>query len=356
MPDLVEELTWRGMIADSTPGLEEALKSGPVTGYIGFDPTSDSLHIGNLASLMLLVHLQQAGHQPIALIGGATGMVGDPSGKSQERNLLDEHVLRQNEAGIKSQLAKFLTFKGENAARLVNNYDWYQHFTLLNFLRDVGKNLTVNYMMAKDSVKTRLESGLSFTEFSYQLLQGYDFYYLYKNQNCTLQMGGSDQWGNMTAGMEFIRRMDGGSAHVLTCPLITKADGTKFGKSEEGNIWLDANKTSPYTFYQFWLNVADEDVGKLIRVFTFIPRETIEDLEVKHQEAPHQRLLQKTLADEVTKMVHGEVALEEAQQASEILFGKVKAQNLMEFGPGVFQTLSEIVPPRVHSTKCPTGQ
>ncbi|MGB0522254.1 MAG: tyrosine--tRNA ligase [Flammeovirgaceae bacterium] len=323
MKDLIAELQWRGMIHQTMPGLEEQLSKEMTSGYIGFDPTANSLHIGNLATIMLLKQLQLAGHKPYALVGGATGMVGDPSGKSAERNLLDEETLRYNQDCIKKQLEKFLDFDcGDNSAVMVNNYDWFKEFDFLGFLRDVGKHITVNYMMAKDSVKNRLETGISFTEFSYQLLQGYDFYHLYKEHDVRLQMGGSDQWGNITTGTELIRRMGGGSAFALTCPLVTKADGTKFGKSEAGNVWLDPELTSPYAFYQFWLNVTDEDAPKLIRVFTLYTQEEIEAFEKEHAEAPHLRVLQHAIANEVTTRVHGKVALEGAKAASQILFNK----------------------------------
>lgn len=328
MKDLIAELTWRGMIHQTMPGLEEQLSKEMTAGYIGFDPTANSLHIGNLATIMLLKQLQLAGHKPYALVGGATGMVGDPSGKSAERNLLDEETLRYNQECIKKQLEKFLDFEcGDNAAVMVNNYDWFKEFDFLGFLRDVGKHITVNYMMAKDSVKNRLETGISFTEFSYQLLQGYDFYHLFKENGVRLQMGGSDQWGNITTGTELIRRMQGGEeerspAFALTCPLVTKADGAKFGKSESGNVWLDPELTSPYTFYQFWLNVSDIDAPKLIRVFTLYTKEEVERFEAEHAEAPHLRILQNALAEEVTKRVHGEAALEGAKAASKILFNK----------------------------------
>ena len=319
---LIRELRWRGMIHDMTPGTEEQLAKEVTAGYIGFDPTAKSLHIGNLATIMLLVHLQRAGHIPVALVGGATGMIGDPSGKSAERNLLDEATLRDNQEGIRQQLEKFLDFDtDENPARMVNNYDWFGGIGFLEFLRDAGKHLTVNYMMAKDSVKKRLETGLSFTEFSYQLLQGYDFYYLYDQQGVKLQMGGSDQWGNITTGTEFIRRKAGGEAFALTAPLVTKSDGSKFGKSESGNVWLDPELTSPYQFYQFWLNTADEDCGRLIRVFTLKPQEEIERLEHQHAEAPHQRLLQKAMAEEITVRVHSQEEYDKAVRASSILFG-----------------------------------
>ena len=319
---LIHELRWRGMIHDMTPGTEAQLAKDVTAGYIGFDPTARSLHIGNLATIMLLVHLQRAGHIPVALVGGATGMIGDPSGKSAERNLLDEATLRENQEGIRRQLEKFLDFEtDENPARMVNNYDWFGGIGFLEFLRDAGKHLTVNYMMAKDSVKKRLETGLSFTEFSYQLLQGYDFYHLYDQQGVKLQMGGSDQWGNITTGTEFIRRKAGGEAFALTAPLVTKSDGSKFGKSESGNVWLDPELTSPYQFYQFWLNAADEDCGRLIRVFTLKSQEEIEQLEEQHAEAPHQRLLQKAMAEEITVRVHSQEEYDKAVRASGILFG-----------------------------------
>jgi tyrosyl-tRNA synthetase len=342
--NLIEELRWRGMLQDLTPGTEEQLQKEITTGYIGFDPTADSLHIGNLATLMLLVQLQRAGHKPIALVGGATGMIGDPSGKSAERTLLDEATLAHNQACITKQLCQFLSFEGENAAEVVNNYDWFKNISFLQFLREAGKHLTINYMMAKDSVRKRLETGLSFTEFSYQLLQAYDFYWLYKNKGVKLQMGGSDQWGNITSGTEFIRRIEGGSAFALTCPLVTKADGTKFGKSEGGNIWLDAQKTSPYQFYQFWLNVADEDAPRMIRVFTLLDQKTIEDLEAEHAAAPHLRLLQKELAAEVTKMVHGQEALDKAIEASEILFGKATTEILEKLDENTLLDVFKDVP------------
>jgi tyrosyl-tRNA synthetase len=344
MKNFIEELSWRGMIHDVMPGTEEQLNKGMTAGYIGFDPTASSLHIGNLAAIMLLKHFQLAGHKPIALVGGATGMVGDPSGKSEERNLLDEETLRFNQEAIKKQLSKFLDFSGENAAELVNNYDWFKNFGFLEFLRDVGKHLTVNYMMAKDSVKKRLETGISFTEFSYQLLQGYDYMYLYKNKGCKLQMGGSDQWGNITSGTELIRRMEGGEAFALTAPLITKADGSKFGKSEGGNVWLDPEFTSPYKFYQFWLNVPDADAPKLIRIFTLLGKEEIEALEQEQVTDPGRRPLQRTLAKEVTTMVHSEKDYEAAVQASEILFGKSTNEALQGLSEKMFLEVFEGVP------------
>ena len=328
MTNFIEELTWRGMIHQMMPGTDELLAKEQVAAYVGIDPTADSLHIGHLCGVMMLRHLQRCGHKPIALVGGATGMIGDPSGKSQERNLLDEETLAHNVACIKAQLARFLDFESDapNRAELVNNYDWMKDFTFLSFARDVGKHITVNYMMAKDSVQKRLNGeardGLSFTEFTYQLLQGYDFYYLNTHKGCKLQMGGSDQWGNITTGTELIRRMGGGEAYALTCPLITKSDGRKFGKTEQGNIWLDKRYTSPYRFYQFWLNVADEDAERYIKIFTSLTREEIDDIISRHREDPGRRELQRRLAEEVTMMVHGAEELEKAQQATQILFGK----------------------------------
>ena len=310
MKDFVAELSWRGMIHDKTPGLENTLSQGMTSGYIGFDPTADSLHIGNLVQIMTLVHFQRCGHKPFALVGGATGMVGDPSGKSQERNLLDEGTLNHNLQGVSKQLRKFLDFESSNAAEVVNNYDWFKSFHFLDFIRDVGKHITVNYMMAKDSVRKRLETGLSFTEFTYQLVQGYDFYWLWKNKNVLLQLGGSDQWGNIVTGTELIRRKEGGEAFALTTPLITKADGTKFGKTEGGNIWLDENKTSPYQFYQYWLNASDEDIVTYTKIFSLKNQEEIEAMIAEHREAPHVRLMQKQLAEEMTMRVHSEAALE----------------------------------------------
>ncbi|GAB4132424.1 MAG: tyrosine--tRNA ligase [Bacteroidia bacterium] len=327
MKNFVEELRWRRMLQDMMPGTEELLSKEMVTGYIGFDPTADSLGVGNLVQIMTLLHFQQCGHKPIALVGGATGMVGDPSGKSAERNLLSEEILQHNLSCQRKQLEKFLNFDcGANSAEIVNNYDWFKTFSFLDFIRDVGKHITVNYMMAKDSVKKRISGeereGMSFTEFTYQLVQGYDFYYLWKNRGVKLQMGGSDQWGNITTGTELIRRMDGGEAWALTTPLIKKADGTKFGKTESGNIWLDPKRTSPYEFYQFWLNAADEDAGSFIRIFTLKTRDEIEALEKEHAEAPHLRKLQKALAEDITIRVHGEDELKMAIAASEVLFGK----------------------------------
>ncbi len=345
MKDFIGELKWRGMIHDMIPGTEEQLRKEMTTAYIGFDPTASSLHIGNLATIMLLKHFQLAGHKPIALVGGATGMIGDPTGKSEERNLLDEEVLRKNQEGIRNQLKKFLDFDaGDNAAELVNNYDWIKEFSFLEFLREAGKHITVNYMMAKDSVKKRLETGLSFTEFSYQLLQGYDYYWLYKHKNVKLQMGGSDQWGNITTGTEFIRRKAGGEAYALTTPLVTKADGSKFGKSESGNVWLDPEMTSPYQFYQFWLNCSDEDAHKLIRVFTLLPKEEIEVLEAAHAENPNERILQKAIARDVTIRVHSEEDYAMAVRASSILFGKSTTDDLAQLNEKILLQVFEGVP------------
>ncbi len=336
------------MLQDMTPDLEEHLSKGMASAYLGFDPTADSLHIGHLVGVMTLLHFQRSGHQPVALVGGATGMIGDPSFKSAERNLLDKATLDHNVACIQKQLAKFLDFSGNqaNKAAMVNNYDWMSQFTFLDFIRDVGKHITVNYMMSKDSVKRRLEdgNGLSFTEFSYQLIQGYDFYHLWKNQNCSIQLGGSDQWGNIVTGTELIRRMGGGSAFALTVPLITKADGTKFGKTEGGSVWLDPEKTSPYAFYQFWLNVSDEDASKYIRIFTVLDQATIEGLEKEHAEAPHLRLLQKEIAKEVTALVHSTEEYEMALKASEILFGKSSTEDLASLDERTFLAVFEGVP------------
>lgn len=345
--NFVEELRWRGMLHDIMPGTEDLLNKGMASGYIGFDPTADSLHVGSLAQIMTLIHFQKAGHKPFALVGGATGMVGDPSGKSQERNLLSEDVLQHNLQGIQNQLEKFLDFDiGTNSAEMVNNYDWFKDFSFLNFIRDVGKHLTVNYMMAKDSVKNRIngDTGMSFTEFTYQLVQGYDFYYLWKNKNCVLQMGGSDQWGNIVTGTELIRRKDAGEAYALTTQLIKKADGTKFGKSEGGNIWLDAAKTSPYKFYQFWLNTTDADAKNYIRTFTLFDRETIEALEAEHDAAPHLRILQKALAKDITIRVHSEAEFNKAIKASEFLFGNVDIEFLNELNDAEVLNLFEGVP------------
>jgi tyrosyl-tRNA synthetase len=343
-PSYVDELRWRRMLHDSMPGTEEFLASGPQKAYIGFDPTADSLGVGNLVQVMMLVHFQRAGHQPYALVGGATGMVGDPSFKSAERQLLDAETLEKNLAGQKAQLMKFLDFDGPNGAQIVNNYDWFKNFGFLDFIRDVGKHITVNYMLAKDSVKSRQESGISFTEFSYQLIQGYDFYHLWKEEGIRLQMGGSDQWGNITTGTELIRRMGGGEAFALTTPLIKKADGTKFGKTEGGNVWLDPNRTSPYQFYQFWLNAADEDAGNYIRIFTTKTREEIEALEAEHAQAPHLRIVQKALAADITARVHSEEELEKALQASQILFGQSTAEALKALDARTLLDVFEGVP------------
>ncbi|MEB8345920.1 tyrosine--tRNA ligase [Flavobacteriaceae bacterium KMM 6898] len=348
--NFIEEIKWRGMLHDVMPGTEEHLLSGMQSAYVGIDPTADSLHIGHLVGVMLLRHFQLAGHKPFALVGGATGMIGDPSGKSAERNLLDEATLRHNQNALKEQLSRFLDFTSNenNAAILVNNYDWMKDFSFLDFIRDVGKHITVNYMMAKDSVKKRLSAeakeGMSFTEFTYQLVQGYDFLHLYQKHNCTLQMGGSDQWGNITTGTELIRRIAGGKGYALTCPLITKADGTKFGKTEGGNIWLDANRTSPYKFYQYWLNTSDEDAEKYIKIFTFITKGEIEVLASEHKEAPHLRVLQKRLAEEITVMVHSQEDLDNAIKASEILFGKSSSADLKGLNEKTFLDVFEGVP------------
>ena len=351
--NFIEEIRWRGMLNDMTPGTDEQLAAQMTAGYIGFDPTAASLHIGNLATIMLLVHLQRAGHKPYALIGGATGMIGDPSGKAAEREFLSEETLRYNQEAIRRQLTKFLDFEsGINSAEMVNNYDWFREISFLGFLREAGKHISVNYMMAKDSVKKRLETGISFTEFSYQLLQGYDFYWLYKNKNVRLQMGGSDQWGNITTGTELIRRKEAGDSPVreehlafaLTTPLVTKADGTKFGKSESGNVWLDPALTSPYQFYQFWLNAADTDCARLIRVFTLLSREEIEETERLHAEAPHLRLLQKAIARDVTIRVHSEAGYELAVKASEVLFGKATLETLRSIQIDEFDVIFEGVP------------
>jgi tyrosyl-tRNA synthetase len=340
--NFIEELNWRGMLHDIMPGTEDLLNKEVVVGYIGFDPTADSLGVGNMVQIMTLLHFQQAGHKPIALVGGATGMVGDPSGKSTERNLLDEKTLNHNLTCQRKQLEKFLDFNcGENSASIVNNYDWFKNFTFLDFIRDVGKHISVNYMMAKDSVKSRLENGMSFTEFSYQLVQGYDFYYLWKNNGVKLQMGGSDQWGNIVTGTELIRRKEGGEAFALTTPLIKKADGTKFGKSEGGNVWLDRTKTSPYKFYQFWLNASDDDVKNYIRIFTLFTKEDIEALEVEHAKAPHLRVLQKALAKNITTRVHSKEDYEAAVEASEILFGKGTKEQLQKLSEDDFLAIFE---------------
>lgn len=350
MKNFVEELKWRGMIQDIMPGTEEFMSKQICSAYVGIDPTADSLHIGHLVSVMMLRHLQDCGHRPVSVIGGATGMIGDPSMKSQERNLLDEQTLRHNQEAIKAQLAKFLDFDSDapNAAILVNNYDWMKDYSFLDFTRDIGKHITVNYMMAKDSVKKRLSGegreGMSFTEFTYQLLQGYDFLYLYRNYDCRLQMGGSDQWGNITTGTELIRRMDGNEAYALTWPLMTKSDGGKFGKTEKGNIWLSPEYTSPYAFYQFWLNVSDADAEKYIKIFTTLSREEIEAAIASHAEAPHLRSLQKLLAKEVTVMVHGEAEYQNAINASEILFGKSTSETLRSIDERTFLAVFDGVP------------
>ncbi len=348
--NFVEELKWRGMLHDIMPGTDEQLEKEITSAYVGIDPTADSLHIGHLVGVMMLKHLQIAGHRPIALIGGATGMIGDPSGKSQERNLLDEPTLRHNQECLKQQLAKFLDFESDapNAALLVNNYDWMKEFSFLDFIRDIGKHITVNYMMAKDSVKKRLgeesKSGMSFTEFTYQLVQGYDFLHLHREYGCKLQMGGSDQWGNITTGTEMIRRIGGGEAFAMTCPLITKADGTKFGKTESGNVWLDPERTSPYSFYQFWLNTSDEDAERYIKIFTLLSQEEVAALVEEHKEAPHMRKLQKRLAKEITIMVHSEEAYDMAVEASEILFGKGTTETLKKLDEKTFLSVFEGVP------------
>ncbi|WP_273362671.1 tyrosine--tRNA ligase [Alistipes ihumii] len=347
--NFVEELRWRGMIHEIMPGTEEQLAKEMTTAYVGIDPTADSLHIGHLVSVMILKHFQRCGHKPIFLVGGATGMIGDPSGKSLERNLLDEQTLRRNQEGIRRQLERLVDFSSDepNAAELVNNYDWMKEFSFLEFIRDIGKCITVNYMMAKDSVKKRFNGegeGMSFTEFTYQLVQGTDFLHLYQHKNCKLQMGGSDQWGNITTGTELIRRKTGGEAFALTCPLIKKADGTKFGKTESGNVWLDPRYTSPYKFYQFWLNVSDEDAERYVKIFTMLDRETIEGLVAAHREAPHLRGLQKALAREVTCMVHGEEEYRRAVEASEILFGGATAEALRGIDEQTFLQVFEGVP------------
>ncbi|RNC92561.1 MAG: tyrosine--tRNA ligase [Allomuricauda sp.] len=348
--NFVKELEWRGMLHDAMPGTDEHLMKGMQSAYVGIDPTADSLHIGHLVSVMMLRHFQLAGHKPIALVGGATGMIGDPSGKSAERNLLDEKTLRHNEEALKAQLSRFLDFESDapNAAVMVNNYDWMKNFSFLEFIRDVGKHITVNYMMAKDSVKKRLSAeakeGMSFTEFTYQLVQGYDFLHLFRSHNCTLQMGGSDQWGNITTGTELIRRIDSGKGYALTCPLITKADGTKFGKTESGNVWLDAKRTSPYKFYQYWLNTSDQDAEKYIKIFTFLSQDAIDALIQEHNQAPHQRALQKKLAEEITVMVHSKNDFDKAVKASNILFGKSTSDDLKTLDEDTFLDVFEGVP------------
>jgi tyrosyl-tRNA synthetase len=350
LADFIKELQWRGMIQDIMPGTEELLAKEMTTGYVGFDPTSDSLHVGNLLPIMLLKHLQLAGHRPIALVGGATGMVGDPSGKSAERNLLNEETLNFNIEGQVKQLKHFLDFEnGENAAILVNNYDWMKNMSFIDFIRDVGKHITINYMMAKDSVKKRIDTGLSFTEFSYQLLQGNDFVHLYNTYNCKLQFGGSDQWGNITTGTELVRRISGGEAFAFTCPLLTKSDGGKFGKTESGTVWLDPEKTSPYAFYQFWLNASDEDAKKLIRFYTLFSKEEVEKLEAEHAEDPGRRILQKTIAEDVTTRVHGANALKTAITASNILFGKSTSEDLRSLSEKDFLAVFDGVPQAVVS-------
>ncbi len=364
MKNFVQELRWRGMIHDVMPKTEEYMNQTMTSGYVGIDPTADSLHIGHLVGVMMLKHLQLAGHRPIALVGGATGMIGDPSGKSQERNLLDEATLRENERAIKKQLAKFLDFESdvENRALIVNNYDWMKNFTFLEFIRDIGKHITVNYMMAKESVKKRIgadsKTGMSFTEFSYQLVQGYDFLYLYEHENCKLQMGGADQWGNITTGTELIRRKLGrnSEAFALTCSLITKADGGKFGKTESGNVWLDPVRTSPYEFYQFWLNVSDEDAEKYIKIFTLLSSETIQQLTREHKKAPHLRLLQKTLAEDITIRVHSKADYETAVEASQILFGKGTTETLKNLDERMLLNVFKGVPqPEVRRSEFEAG-
>jgi len=345
MKDFIKEMQWRGMIHDMMPGTEKLLQKEMTTAYIGFDPTADSLHIGSLVQIMTLVHFQQAGHKPVALIGGATGMVGDPSGKSKERNLLSKEILQHNLEAVRKQLEKFLDFdRGTNSAVMVNNYDWFKEFLFLDFIRDIGKHISINYMLAKDSVKSRLESGMSFTEFTYQLVQGYDYYYLNKNLNCKIQLGGSDQWGNIVTGTELIRRLGGGEAYAITTPLIKKADGTKFGKTEGGNVWLDKKRTSPYKFYQYWINAADEDAKKYIRIFTLKSREEIESLEKEHEQAPHLRILQKALAEDVTARVHSQEELDNAMRASQILFGKSTNEELNSIDEETLLSVFEGVP------------
>lgn len=343
--NFVEELSWRGMIHDLMPGTEEQLLREVTTGYVGFDPTADSLHIGSLVPIMLLVHFQRCGHKPIALVGGATGMIGDPSGRSEERQFLSEELLFHNLSCIKKQLEKFLDFNsGSNSAEIVNNYDWFKDMGILGFLRDAGKHITVNYMIAKDSVKKRMETGISFTEFSYQLIQGYDFYWLYKNKNCKIQMGGSDQWGNIVTGTEFIRRKENGEAYALTSPLIERSDGKKFGKSEEGNIWLDPQKTSPYKMYQYWYNVSDADAEKYIKIFTFLTADEIAGLIAEHQKSPHLRILQKKIAEEITIMVHSKTDLDSVIDASSILFGEGTTDTIKKIDEQTFLNIFEGVP------------
>ncbi len=350
MMDFIDELKWRGLIHDSTPGIQEYLNGNQRTAYIGFDPTSDSLHIGSLVPMLLLAHFQKSGHQPIALLGGATGMIGDPSGKSEERNLMDEDTLKKNENSIKRQLSQFLSFdkKLANRAIIENNFNWMKDFSFMDFIRDIGKHITVNYMMSKDSVKNRIDSetgtGMSFTEFTYQLVQGFDFLFLNRKYNCSIQMGGSDQWGNITTGTELLRRIDNSKGYALTCPLITKSDGSKFGKSEAGNIWLDSKKTSAYKFYQYWLNSSDEDAKNYIKIFTFIEKKKIEKLIVEHNAEPHLRILQKTLASEVTRMVHSQAELDNAEKASKILFSKNFLFEMNEIEENIFLDIFEGVP------------
>jgi tyrosyl-tRNA synthetase len=357
MKNFIEELQWRGMLHDSMPGTEEHLLEEMRSAYVGFDPTADSLHIGSLVPIMLLAHYQRCGHRPIALVGGATGMIGDPSGKSSERNLLDEKTLRHNQECVKAQLSHFLDFtsSAKNAAILVNNYDWMKTFSFLDFIRDVGKHITVNYMMSKDSVKNRISSeskeGMSFTEFTYQLVQGYDFLHLYQKNQTTLQMGGSDQWGNITTGTELIRRIGGGKGYAITCPLITKSDGSKFGKSEGGNVWLDAKRTSAYKFYQYWLNTSDEDAEKDIKIFTFLDQETIQNLSIEHAKAPHTRILQKRLGEEVTLLVHGKEEFEKAVAASEILFGNSTTEDLKSLDEQTFLDVFDGIPQALISSE-----
>ena len=355
--NFVEELRWRGMVQDIMPGTEEMLSKESISAYVGFDPTADSLHIGHLVGVMILRHLQRNGHKPLVVMGGATGMIGDPSFKSEERKLLTNDEIAHNITGIKKQLSKFLDFdSGNNAAEMLNNYDWTKDYTFLEFIRDIGKHITVNYMMAKDSVKRRIETGISFTEFSYQLLQGFDYLHLYQQKNCRLQMGGSDQWGNITTGVELIRRVTGGEAFGLTCPLIKKADGGKFGKTEKGNVWLDPNRTSPYAFYQFWLNCSDEDSKKFIRIFTLFSKEEIEGMEKEHDEAPHLRILQKALAKDLTIRVHSEKDYEASLEASEILFGKGTAESLAGLSKEMFFAVFEGVPQyNIPSSKIKSG-
>ena len=344
MKNFVDELKWRGMIHDVTPSTSKFLEKNKTSGYIGFDPTADSLHIGNLVQIMTLVHFQNFGHKPIILIGGATGMIGDPSGKSKERKFLDEKTLINNQNKIQSQFEKFLDFDGEKSASILNNKTWFENFNLLSFLREVGKHISVNYMMAKDSVKNRLETGISFTEFSYQLIQGYDFYWLWKNKNVKIQFGGSDQWGNILTGNELIRRIEGGESFALTTPLITKSDGGKFGKTEDGNVWLDQKRTSPYKFYQFWINVSDEDAAKFIKIFTLKEEEEIKNLIISHEKEPHLRILQNALADEITERVHDKQKLDIAKSTSLILFGKSKKDDFDDLKEDVMQSLSTAVP------------